>query len=165
MFYIQWLTNSIVGNRHSYKVTKKTILTNYKLWYSYLPNRIVWYFGKYNTILFINKCMLRPHEFKKNLLTILPIKPFELYLILLLHAHTWRRNCLSFRNTWVHLLYLAGFRLPDLWFSVLWLQIIVCLLSFFFGPLYCLFFLDLWLLVIPFVSSSFSCEHRICCLL
>jgi hypothetical protein len=88
------------------------------------------------------------------------IKPFELYLILLLHAHTWRRNCLSFRSTWVHLLYLAGFRLPDLWFSVFWLQIIVCLLSFFFGPLYCLFFLDLWLLIIPFVSSNCSCEHR-----
>jgi hypothetical protein len=33
-------------------------------------------------------------------------------------CHIWRRNCLSFRSTWVHLLFVVGFEFLDLYCSV-----------------------------------------------
>ena len=83
----------------------------------------------------------------------------------------WNRNCLPFQSTWVHLRFLVGFVLLDLWFCVCVLWIVVCpfvlfllaivlsvLLSFghcvvcssVFWPLCCLFFFDIRILITPF---------------
>jgi predicted membrane protein len=64
------------------------------------------------------------------------------------------RNCLLFRSTWVHSRFLVGS--CCLIFSVLCIVLLIIVCTFVpFWPLYCLFFFDLRIMIIPLVSSSF----------
>ena len=67
-------------------------------------------------------------------------------------------NCLLFRSTWVHPRFLVGSCCLIFSFLCSVLLIIVCTFVPFW-PLYCLFFFDLRIMIIPLVSSSFS-YHR-----
>jgi hypothetical protein len=62
--------------------------------------------------------------------------------------------CLTI-STWVHPRFLVGFVLLDL-LCVMFCRSLFVLLSFFFWPLYCLFFFDLLILITPLVSSNSS---------
>jgi len=55
---------------------------------------------------------------------------------------------------WVHPQFLVVFVLITCWFSVCW--IVDRCLSFFYWPLCCLFFFDLWILITPLASSNSS---------
>ena len=67
---------------------------------------------------------------------------------------------LCFRSTWVHHRFLVGFRVTR--------SLVLCLcfvdrsLHFFFWPLCCLFFFDIWILIVPLVSSNSSQSCYIC---
>jgi hypothetical protein len=59
--------------------------------------------------------------------------------------------------------FLVGFVLLDLLFICMFCRSLFVLLYFFFWPLCCLFFFDIWILITPLVSSNSSCDTDISC--
>ena len=59
--------------------------------------------------------------------------------------------------------FLVGFVLLDLLFICMFCRSLFVLFYFFFWPLCCLFFFDIWILITPLVSSNSSCDTDISC--
>ena len=62
----------------------------------------------------------------------------------------------AFRSTWIHPLFYWGWSHSIFSFLCMFCRSLFVLLSFFFWPLCCLSFFDLWILITPLVSCSSS---------
>ena len=89
---------------------------------------------------------------------------FEFVLLNIWHyfrLFIWR-DCLTFRSTWVHIHLFCGLRVAQyLGFCVMFcISLFARLYLFFSWPLCCPHF-DIWLLITPLTSSSFTCAYQV----